>query len=304
MTELLLHHFPGSPFAEKARLVLGLKGLAWRSVTIPRLLPKPDLMPLTGGYRRTPVMQIGADVYCDTACIARELEKRFPTPTLYPPGTRGVATMLAAWADRVLFFDAVGVVFGTHCDSVAADFKADRLAMSGGAIDPERYKADLPHLKDQFASRLWWIEHALDGKRFVLGDAPSLADLAIFAPLWMMVNRVADQRPLGPAPQVQAWYARIEALGHGTPTDMSGADALAVAKASEPAPIRLANPAFAPGFEAGQAVEVMADDYGCDPVAGMLVAMDSQRTVIRREDPAVGTVHVHFPRVNFRIRHA
>ncbi len=43
------------------RVAFGIKGLAWKSVIIPRILPKPDLMPLTGGYRKTPVLQIGAD---------------------------------------------------------------------------------------------------------------------------------------------------------------------------------------------------------------------------------------------------
>ena len=74
MTELILHHYPQSPVSEKVRVVLGLKGLSWRSVEIPRLPPKPDLMPLTGGYRMTPVMQLGADVYCDSQCIIREIE--------------------------------------------------------------------------------------------------------------------------------------------------------------------------------------------------------------------------------------
>ena len=58
MTEIILHHYPRSPYAEKVRLALGLKGLAYGSVTIPTWMPKPDLLPLTGGYRRTPVMQV------------------------------------------------------------------------------------------------------------------------------------------------------------------------------------------------------------------------------------------------------
>jgi glutathione S-transferase len=268
------------------------------------MLPKPDLMPLTGGYRRTPVLQIGADIFCDTAVIARELERRIPAPSLYPPGTRGVATMLAAWADRVLFLDVVGVVFGTHCDSVAADFKADRFAMSEGMIDAERYKADLPHLKEQLASRLWWLEHALDGKPFLLGDAPSLADFAAFGPIWMLRARVADLKPTAPYAQIEAWCARIEALGLGTSTELTAAEALAVARDAEPAPVKFAHPQFAPGLAAGDTVEVLPDDYARDPVAGTLVGMDSQRVVIRREDAQVGTVHVHFPRVNFRIRRA
>ena len=83
---VILHRFPQSPFSEKIRLIFGLKGVAWTSVLISRIMPRPDLMPLTGGYRRTPVMQIGADIYCDTQCIIRELERRFPEPTLFPEG--------------------------------------------------------------------------------------------------------------------------------------------------------------------------------------------------------------------------
>ena len=73
MAELIFHHYPNSPFSEKIRLIFGLKHLAWRSVLIPVILPKPDVVALTGGYRKTPVLQIGADIYCDSALIARVL---------------------------------------------------------------------------------------------------------------------------------------------------------------------------------------------------------------------------------------
>jgi glutathione S-transferase len=84
MSDLILHHYNMSPFAEKVRLILGHKGLAWQSVHIPPVLPKPDVVALTGGYRKTPFLQVGADVYCDTALIARVLEARQPTASLYP----------------------------------------------------------------------------------------------------------------------------------------------------------------------------------------------------------------------------
>ena len=71
------------------RIALGLKQAAWKSVDIPNVMPKPDLMPLTGGYRKTPVMQIGADIYCDTQLIMLELDKRLPTPPLPAQGPRG-----------------------------------------------------------------------------------------------------------------------------------------------------------------------------------------------------------------------
>ena len=74
MTDIILHHYETSPYSEKVRLGLGLKGLAWGSVEIPVIMPKPDLTALTGGYRKTPVLQIGADIYCDSQLIMRELE--------------------------------------------------------------------------------------------------------------------------------------------------------------------------------------------------------------------------------------
>ena len=84
MTEPVLHHYPFSPYAEKVRAMLGFKRIAWKSVQIPPVMPKPDVLALTGGYRKTPILQIGADIYCDTQCIIRELERRFPEPTLFP----------------------------------------------------------------------------------------------------------------------------------------------------------------------------------------------------------------------------
>ena len=89
MTDLILHHYAVSPYAEKVRIGLGLKQAAWKSVDIPNVMPKPDLMPLTGGYRKTPVMQIGADIYCDTQLIMLELERRLPSPRVPAQGPRG-----------------------------------------------------------------------------------------------------------------------------------------------------------------------------------------------------------------------
>src|ERR1700738_4802314 len=105
MKQLILHHYPLSPFAEKIRLIFGFKGLRWSSVIIPNVMPKPDLTALTGGYRKTPVMQIGADIYCDSQLIMRELERRHPTPRFYPAG-RGAADALAWWAEKPMFSPA------------------------------------------------------------------------------------------------------------------------------------------------------------------------------------------------------
>jgi glutathione S-transferase len=302
MPELILHHYPTSPFAEKARLMLGYKALAWRSVTIPRWMPKPDLMPLTGGYRRTPVMQIGADLYCDTACIARELDRRAPGRPLFPAPLRGQAAIMGAWADSVLFFDVVGVVFGTHGASVPAELREDRRRFSEGAIDIDRYASDQDHLRARLRAHLFRLEHALDaGHAFLLGDAPCYADFCAWGPVWMLIRRVAELEPLRDMPQLQAWAARMEAIGHGEPRDLSSGEALEMARGAAPADLVVTHPVADPGLDVGRPITVAADDYGRDPVRGRVVALTAQRVVIRRSDPAVGEVNVHFPRAGFRL---
>jgi glutathione S-transferase len=302
MSELILHHYPASPFAEKARLMLGHKGMAWRSVTIPRWMPKPDLMPLTGGYRRTPVMQIGADVYCDTACIARELERRAPGRPLFPAHLRGQAAIVGGWADSVLFFDVVGVVFGTHAAAVPAELREDRRRFSEGTIDLDRYAADQDHLRARLRAHLFRLEHTLDaGRAFLLDDVPCYADFCAWGPVWMVTRRVAELEPLRDMPQLQAWAARMEAIGHGEPRDLSSAEALEVARGAAPADPVVTHPVADPGLGVGSVITVAADDYGRDPVRGRVAALTAQRVVIRRSDPAVGEVNVHFPRSGFRL---
>jgi glutathione S-transferase len=130
MARLVLHHYPQSPFAEKGRLMLGLKNLAWDSVTIPRVMPKPDLVALTGGYRKTPVLQDGADIWCDTALIARRIEREQPSPPLFPAGLEAVAATLAHFADHDLF---------QH--SVALNFQPDALAARFAGVPEEHVRA-------------------------------------------------------------------------------------------------------------------------------------------------------------------
>ncbi len=140
MSEIILHHYPESPISEKARLMLGLKKLPWRSVVMPMIMPKPDLVPLTGGYRKAPVMQIGADIYCDSQRIAVELERRFADPTLFPGGTEGLGYGLLFWSDRPLFLAAVGVAFAAIGDRLPEAFLEDRAKFSGRPVDLERWK--------------------------------------------------------------------------------------------------------------------------------------------------------------------
>ena len=296
MAEIVLHHYDTSPFSEKVRVMLGIKGVAWRSVIQPVIMPKPELVPLTGGYRRIPVMQIGADVYCDTQVILAELERRFPQPRVVRPGDWAVNL----WADRLFFQTTVAVVFGEIGDNIPDAFKKDREALSGRSFDTAAMKAAAAPAKGQWRAGAEFIERGLSDTDFLGGSTPSLADIASYMNVWWLgaAARPVREALLEGLPRTEGWRQRVKALGHGQRSEMSGADALAVAKAGEPeAPPPGATDATAP--PTGAQVEVRADDYGRDPITGALVAATLDRVIIARDDPQVGRVHVHFPRAGY-----
>ncbi|MEP7056853.1 MAG: glutathione S-transferase family protein [Caldimonas sp.] len=308
MNEIILHHYPTSPFSEKVRLVLGMKGLAWQSVIVPVMLPKPDVVALTGGYRRTPFMQIGADIYCDSALMCRVIDRIAPQPPLYPAASAGLAEIVAQWADSFLFWTAVPYttmqpagaahIFAGSPPEFLKAFRDDRAALTAGMRRPTVADAGV-----QLASYWGRLERLLDdGRRWLAGAEPSIADFAVAQSIWFIRRAPPIAAQLAPYPRLLAWYERVQGFGHGAPTPLSSEAALDVARA---APSRAAV-AVAAGaaFAAGAEVSIMATDYGADPVAGRLVGLDADEVVLERDDARAGRVHVHFPRIGFQIRAA
>jgi glutathione S-transferase len=303
MTDIILHHYAVSPYAEKVRIGLGLKQAAWKSVDIPNVMPKPDLMPLTGGYRKTPVMQIGADIYCDTQLIMLELDRRLPSPAFLPKGREGEARAITMWVDRNIFSPAVGVVMSQVADRFGEAFKKDRSEFSGRSFDPERLRAALPLVRDQTYALLSLAEAMLaDGRKFLLGEEPCLADCALYNPVWFIQQQLgATAAPLDRLPKIVGWSERMKALGGGKRTDIKATDALDIAKAATPASASVdANDPS--GLRAGRALSVTPDDTGKVPVTGTLVGLTADRISIARSDPRVGDVVVHFPRAGYTIQ--
>ncbi|RON52773.1 glutathione S-transferase [Pseudomonas frederiksbergensis] len=308
MSELILHNYPTSPFAEKARLLLGFKGLSWRSVKISPVMPKPELTALTGGYRKTPVLQIGADIYCDTALIARRLEQEKALPAFFPEGQEMICATFAAWVDSVVFQHAVSLVF--QPESVAVRFGklppeaikaflADRAGLfSGGSAT----KLSAEQARHQWPTIMGRLELQLQREQgdFLFGE-PSIADFALAHCLWFLKATPVTAPLVDAYPAVLAWFGRVMGFGHGAFSEMTAEEALEVARNATPA--ALPDEAFGEpnGFEAGQQVVIAATDYGCDPVTGELVFAGREELIVRREDERAGVVHVHFPRFGFHI---
>ncbi len=301
MSDIILHHFDISPFAEKIRLALGFKDLAWRSVQIPLVMPKPDLTALTGGYRKTPVMQIGADIYCDTQRIARELERRHPEPSLFPAGSEGLALALSAWSDKAFFQPGAGLSMGTNPD-IPEPILADRKAFFN-FMDFATLSASLPHLYGQLRSHAALVERQLaDGRDYFLGEGPGWVDILAYFPVWMVRANVADiDALLSKFEALAAWETRMGAIGHGERTEMEAEAAIAIARDAVAASEVRVDPGDPLRLEAGCRVGVSPDDYGIVPVEGELLQLTPDEIAVRREDPRVGEVVVHFPRIGYRI---
>ena len=298
MSGLILHHFDWSPYGEKVRVLFGIKGLPWHGVQIPMVMPKPDLTALTGGYRKTPVLQVGADIYCDTNLIARELERRFPEPTLFPTGDRGLGLALAPWAER--FFDAgSGLAMGLN-EQLPADLLKDRQAFFSH-MDFATFRDRAPHLFAQVLAHAGLVEEQLSaGRPYLTGDRAGLADASAYYVLWMARGFVAAMNDLlKPFEKTAAWEGRMRSFGHGQRTELPSQEAIAIARASQPSPPLGVEANDPLGLKAGQRVIVTPDDYGKVPVAGELVTLQLQEVAVRRVDERAGEVIVHFPRLGY-----
>jgi len=311
MSEPILHHYPASPFAEKTRLMLGLKRLAWASVTIPMVMPKPDLLALTGGYRRTPVLQVGADVYCDTALIARVLERLHPSAPMFSDHTAASDLALAQFGDRQLFTAAVAyalqpagaaAMFADQTPAERAAFAADRKAFREGGNSP---RPSLPEATMLLMTVLPRLDAQLaDGRRFLSGEHARVADFSVYHPLWFVRRAGPMAAVMDPYPPLRGWMGRMAAIGHGTPREITAAQAIEAARAASPAMLPGRSLREIDGAGVGDAVVVAATDYGVEPTSGILADADADSIAVRRTDPRAGEVVVHFPRLGYRVTKA
>lgn len=304
MAELILHHYPESPFSEKVRAIFGAKGLAWRSQQVSMVMPRPATIALTGGYRRIPVLQVGADVYCDTALIAEYLDGLGNGPSLYPAGHVLAAQTLARWVDTELFWAAVTLRFlpenmgSFFTDPATAQaFAEDRANFAQGA---QVRRPPVDEARARYARFLSEMETQLgDGRPYLFGADWSIADFSVYHMLWFIHAGGGMADWLGARPRAAAWMERMRAFGQHPGQPVSAEDALTAARDAQPLAIEQASDL--PGIPPGTEVNVAPVDYGVMPSHGTLLRCDTDGIVIRREHALTGAVNVHFPRHGFGV---
>ena len=302
MHEIIFHHYWQSPVAEKVRVALGFLNASWRSVEIPRIPPKPDLIALTGGYRRTPVLQIGADIFCDSHCILNRLNAHYPGKSLFATNESLSVLGFANWANGELFTHAIKVVLGHDIESLPKEFLADRARLYFGPDwTPESIHSGVDHSLSQCQIMLHWLEQSLQSTgKFITGDEPGLQDALCYYVIWFLRGRYAH----GPAlidgfTGVCDWENRVQSYGQGQFTDLSSGEAIEIARQATPEPI---DPDYSSGAPVGEQVAVVPAGDGGDPeVEGKLVRLCHEEIVVQRQSSQTDLIHVHFPRTGYRL---
>ncbi|MGC6530701.1 MAG: glutathione S-transferase N-terminal domain-containing protein [Candidatus Puniceispirillaceae bacterium] len=302
MSDIIFHHYPQSPVAQKVRVGFGMKSLSWQSVEIPRVPPKPLLMPLTGGYRRTPVAQVGADIYGDSQNIFRLLDEEIKEPQL----VTGLSMAMASWSETVLFNLALRIVLVNAMDGAPPEFIKDRASLYfDQGWTKESMVANLPAIETQLYAGLSLLEaHAQNSGDFLFGDAPSQADANLHYLLWF-INGRWDGGPafLAPFKALLAINEKVEALGQGSATDITGEQALAIAKdatPTSPSGIFGHNP---DNLAVGDQVVIRQYGQTADPdVTGTLRYLDATRVSLDLHHEAVGHVALHLPVLGYLIK--
>jgi glutathione S-transferase len=321
-TDLVLHHHDAGIFSQKARTFFGMRSATWRSILEPMISPKPTLARLTGGYERVPVLQVGADIFCDSKLVLVELGRRLPGPAV----AGSLDAIVNAWVDKVFVPATFGVAIPDMVPSMDPEFAQDRADIYGPSYDVDAIIGAAPVLRQQWRAQVSWLEQALatSGGPFLCGDTPTAADAAAYMPLWMCVARhgiaswishphdIPDTPPpISPDPgdsaerlldgfeRVRAWRNRMASFGEGDRHNATADEGFALAAASQPEN-RVGHDRSDPsGLAPGTAVTAIADDSTRDPVIGTLIAATAERIVLSREEPGLGTLHVHLPRFSY-----
>ncbi len=299
MPELILHHYPLSPFSEKIRAMLGYSNLSWYSVLTQEMPPRPQLARLAGGYRKIPVAQIGADIFCDTRTITREIARLSGNPALCMDNCSQEIKEYISEVDLEIFLACV-VSSGSWSlvqKAIASTSLAGALKILGDRIGLAR-KSKVSFVSPRQAKKrvqqhLNDLEDRLS-KDFIFGNEPSIADFSTYHGLWM-IREVGELKLVNRHPKTIAWMERIKAMGHGTPTEISADEAISIAKNAVPRPIT----DIGKHAELGCEIRVAPSDYGRNYTEGKLIAFTQAEWVLERRSPETKTLHLHFPREGF-----
>ena len=175
--------------------------------------------------------------------------------------------------------------------------------MRGAKPNVEAAVAAVPQALQLLQTYLAQLEDMLsDGREYLLGSIPGLADLSAYHCVWSIGRAGKTRVAIEPFPKTDAWLARMLEIGHGDKSDLDAADALKIAADTQPAEIGAATAECGPDL--GTHVLVGSEDRVPDPVEGELVVSTGSEIAVRRRTDDLGEIVVHFPRAGYYVKPA
>lgn len=294
--KIILHQYDVSPFSGKVRVILGIKKVRWLACNQPNFMPKDDLVALTGGYRRIPILQIGADFFFDSNLIISELERIFPNPTVYGGSGPGIGIGFAPWPDSILM-PIASLLYGGDRDSTL-EYRADRSALLGTNFDVEAMEGAWPTNAEKVRLHLALLERQLaDGRSFLTGSEPDVIDASFYGLIeYMHSGHSKTASLLADFPGLEPWIDRVRFIGYGDRSEISSAEAIDVAKEAIPSDVMEKSFRLSHEPAPGDGVKVTYSDNNSPVLYGTLENISPYRISVLREDPNIGSIILHMPR--------
>lgn len=206
---VLLYDLELSHFCVKAKRILDYKGIAYETERAP-YHDRQDLLAVSGQDYVPYLLWEDKGVTWDK--IPDFLEEMKPEPTIYPDGSRNVARMLESWAHNVVE-EAVWKYVVSDAGKTFEDPRErwvfeEIQTRSRGPLDA--YALRKQEFLKGLVSTLQPVEDRLGESTYVLGDAPSLADFALYGalhPLPFTGNGIPTALP-----KVREWHQRVGKL--------------------------------------------------------------------------------------------
>jgi len=219
-----------SYFTGKLEAYLRYKRLAYER--LPSLVAQKTLQANVGAMQMPVVERDDGRWMSDTTPIIQQLEKEHPNPTVLPSDAvvRFIGLLLEDYADEWLWRPAMHYRWSyAHDRELLSSIIVDELLthvplprflkrrfiqrrqrggfVIGDGVRPETWD----HVEAGYFAALGNMTRMLEGRRFLLGDAPSLADFGFMGP--MLRHFGHDPTPadlmLDRAPAVYAWVSRV-----------------------------------------------------------------------------------------------
>jgi glutathione S-transferase len=208
-----LYRLSYSPYVLKVQIVLDLLGAKYESIDVP-YARRSELAALTGGYIQVPVLVDDAGaVTVDSRAICEKLLAGPGGKRLVPPPFEGPIWAYADFADSILEDAMFRLASPAIRDAWADPFEralyvfVKERKFGAGCVDA--WKRDQEQLIKRSRQLLSPTLSTLEQRPFLFGDAPTLADAALYGECGMIE---AGDKELLPriAPALVPYMRRVE----------------------------------------------------------------------------------------------